>query len=136
MHVQFHDPNWRWKVNTQSAYLLCPQLVLSCNFELVGETESISMFLSRRPCSYFGLGIALFKKVTDTKNLLIRVQRNEELNICLPTFTHMIWLYRSDFPVTLPGKILVSITHHKMETFRMLKLDNYLFRGVSFYRPK
>lgn len=84
MHVQFHDPNWQWKVSTESAYPLCPQLVLSCDFELVGETESISMFLSRRPFSFFDLGLALFKKVTDTKSLLIRVQKNEELNLYPP----------------------------------------------------
>lgn len=92
MQVQFHDPNWRWKVSTQSACLLCPQLVLSGDFELVGETESISMFLSRRPWASLVSGLALFKKVTDTKSFLIRVQKSEELNICLLTFTHMVWL--------------------------------------------
>lgn len=106
MHVQFHDPNWQWKVSTQSAYLLCPQLVLSYDFELVGETESIStffFFFSRRPFSFFGLGLALFKKVTDTKSLLIRVQKNEELNLYPPD----IVLHGVTF------QLLLSIKHIK-----------------------
>lgn len=128
MHVQFHNPNWRWKVSTQSAYLLCPQLVLSCDFELVGKLSPSLYFFPDDLSVSLVSGLALFKKVTDTESFS---RSSKEWRI-----KHMpSYLHPHDMTCQLQclEKYWYLSQSHKMETFRMLKLNNCVCSETSYF---
>lgn len=129
MQVQFHDPNWRWKVSTQSACPLCSQLVLSGDSELVGETESISMFLSRRPLSFFGFGSCSFQKSHRHKESFNQGSKEWRIKH-MPSYLHP---HGVTFQLRCLEKYWYPSQSHKMETFRMLKLDNCACSEISYF---